>query len=299
MSLINYSIIIPHKNSPSLLQRCINSIPRRNDIQIIIVDDNSDSDKVNFDCFPGINEKYIEVYFTKEGKGAGYARNIGLRHAKGKWLLFADADDYYVKNFIFILDQYLTSQHDIIYFKVTSDTKGKFNRSFEINKNRELYIQKKISINNIKYLDWAPWNKMFLREFIEKYQIKFDEIPIGNDAFFSFYSGEKSVNPLVINDEVYCITHNTNSITFSNRTYQKDFYRLTIDLRINNFLRGHNLKQYQIPIISYTSTFGFIKKYGFKKTIQYLSYIYENDSILRYILLYLYKKLTLFITSKP
>ena len=259
MSLINYSIIIPHKNSPSLLQRCINSIPRRNDIQIIIVDDNRDSDKVNFDCFPGINEKYIEVYFTKEGKGAGYARNIGLRHAKGKWLLFADADDYYVKNFIFILDQYLTSQHDIIYFKVTSDTKGKFNRSFEINKNRELYIQKKISINNIKYLDWAPWNKMFLREFIEKYQIKFDEIPIGNDAFFSFYSGEKSVN----------------------------------------FLRGHNLKQYQIPIISYTSTFGFIKKYGFKKTIQYLSYIYENDSILRYILLYLYKKLTLFITSKP
>ena len=38
----NISIIIPHKNIPKLLERCLNSIPEREDIQIIIVDDNSD-----------------------------------------------------------------------------------------------------------------------------------------------------------------------------------------------------------------------------------------------------------------
>ncbi|WP_430438555.1 glycosyltransferase [Phocaeicola vulgatus] len=38
---INYSIIIPHKNSAGLLQRCLDSIPQRDDIQIIIIDDNS------------------------------------------------------------------------------------------------------------------------------------------------------------------------------------------------------------------------------------------------------------------
>lgn len=42
MDEINYSIIIPHKNIPHLLQRCLKSIPRRKDVQIIIVDDNSD-----------------------------------------------------------------------------------------------------------------------------------------------------------------------------------------------------------------------------------------------------------------
>ena len=36
---INYSFIIPHRNVPHLLQRCIDSIPKRDDIQIIIVDD--------------------------------------------------------------------------------------------------------------------------------------------------------------------------------------------------------------------------------------------------------------------
>lgn len=52
MSNINYSIIIPHKNIPQLLQRCLDSIPIRDDVQVIVVDDNSDTDKVNFDNFP-------------------------------------------------------------------------------------------------------------------------------------------------------------------------------------------------------------------------------------------------------
>ena len=89
----NYSIIIPHKNIPDLLKRCLDSIPRRNDVQIIVVDDNSDPEKVDFSNFPGVGEKCVEVYFTKEGKGAGFARNVGLKYAIGKWVLFADADD--------------------------------------------------------------------------------------------------------------------------------------------------------------------------------------------------------------
>jgi glycosyltransferase involved in cell wall biosynthesis len=98
MTNIIFSVIIPHKNRPDLLQYCLNSIPRRKDIQIIVVDDNSDEDKVNFNKFPGLDDEYVEIYLTKEGKGAGYARNMGLKHAKGKWLLFADADDFFTEN---------------------------------------------------------------------------------------------------------------------------------------------------------------------------------------------------------
>lgn len=38
---INYSIIIPHYGIPELLGRCLRSIPERDDIQVIVVDDNS------------------------------------------------------------------------------------------------------------------------------------------------------------------------------------------------------------------------------------------------------------------
>ena len=43
--MIVYSFIIPHKNCPVLLNRCLDSIPIRDDVQIIVVDDNSDVDK--------------------------------------------------------------------------------------------------------------------------------------------------------------------------------------------------------------------------------------------------------------
>ena len=52
MNEINFSIIIPHKNSADLLQYCLDSIPNRDDVQVIVVDDNSDADKVDFDHFP-------------------------------------------------------------------------------------------------------------------------------------------------------------------------------------------------------------------------------------------------------
>ena len=59
--MINYSIIIPHKNIPNLLQRCLDSIPNREDVQIIVVDDNSDPNIVDFDKFPGLNLSLIHI----------------------------------------------------------------------------------------------------------------------------------------------------------------------------------------------------------------------------------------------
>ena len=39
--MTNYSIVIPHYNLPALLRRCLGSIPQRDDIQVIVVDDGS------------------------------------------------------------------------------------------------------------------------------------------------------------------------------------------------------------------------------------------------------------------
>ena len=118
--MINYSIIIPHKNIPDLLQICLDSIPERDDIEIIVVDDNSDEEIISKSDFPGLERSDCKVIFTKEGKGAGYARNVGLDNANGKWILFADADDYFVDDFLIILDKYSILEFDTIYFKLKS-----------------------------------------------------------------------------------------------------------------------------------------------------------------------------------
>ncbi|HCE47774.1 MAG TPA: glycosyl transferase family 2, partial [Prevotellaceae bacterium] len=72
-----YSVIIPHYNSPDLLMRCLASIPDREDIQVIVIDDNSSADVVNFTNFPGKERIYTTLLFNKDNQGAGHARNLG------------------------------------------------------------------------------------------------------------------------------------------------------------------------------------------------------------------------------
>lgn len=70
----NYSFIIPHKNCPELLQRCVDSIPERDDVQVIVVDDNSDEEKK-----PSLKEhKNLQVILldASQSKGAGRARLV-------------------------------------------------------------------------------------------------------------------------------------------------------------------------------------------------------------------------------
>lgn len=114
--LINYSIIIPHKNTPLLLRRCLDSIPERDDIEVIIVDDNSMN--INWDDWKfNTNVSLLKTY---KNKGAGFARNIGLKRAVGKWILFADSDDFFSQQFTLLLDGYRDSDYDIIYFRFFS-----------------------------------------------------------------------------------------------------------------------------------------------------------------------------------
>ena len=80
-----YSIIIPHHNQPALLQRLLDSIPMRSDLEIVIVDDNSDTAIVDFSHFPGLDRSDVRVIFDKKGGYGGYARNLALAEGGGNW----------------------------------------------------------------------------------------------------------------------------------------------------------------------------------------------------------------------
>jgi glycosyltransferase involved in cell wall biosynthesis len=247
---INYSIIIPHKNIPELLQRCLNSIPRRDDIQIIIVDDNSDPNKVDFERFPGLGNPCVEIIFTKEGKGAGYARNVGLTKVVGKWLLFADADDYFTDGFLDGLDKHKNSSYDLIYFGINGvNMKKKHENSSSLKYNRLMKdaIYKK-KYDEYKYTVYVPWGKMIKLSLIKENGIIFDETMLVNDLMFSIKTAYYAKNIFFDEYRIYTYEIRPYSLT-SIWTLETKFVRFCAYIRLHVFLKSISKKRLRKNLI--------------------------------------------------
>lgn len=242
----NYSIIIPHKNIPHLLKRCLDSLPVRDDLQIIVVDDNSDPRIVDFENFPGKNAPNTKIIFDKSGLGAGRARNIGLDNVKGsKWVFFADADDFYNSILSEKMDEYLNSDADIIYFgvdSVYSDTLEKSNRKNAYNKHFINAIN--TGDNNILRCKLTvPWAKFIRYELPHKGKFRFTEIPASNDAYFSLLCAFSAKKILTDTSEIYTVTERSNSIT-SKPSFVNWKARFDEMKRVNNLHKQHGTLQY-------------------------------------------------------
>lgn len=246
-----YTIIIPHKNTPKLLQRCLDSIPHRDDLEIIIVDDNSDPAIVNFEKFPGKERKDVTLFFDKSSKGAGHARNIGLKHAQGKWLLFSDADDYFNYCIRDILDEYKADISDVIFFNVTgvdSNTYGFSSRGATIKEYHRVYDRDaEAGLFLLKYSCGNPIAKLFSRDFISVHSIRFDETRIHNDTTFSYLVGYHAKKVKVDHRALYCITYSPSSISYT-LDDDKILQRMDILSRRDRFFIDHNIDLNKIVV---------------------------------------------------
>lgn len=214
--MINYTIIIPHKNSADLLEYCLSTIPVRDDVQVIVVDDNSDSQKVDFEHFPQWKGAHYELYLTKEGKGAGYARNVGLQHVNGNWVLFVDADDFLLPTANEIFDEEMDTDADIVFFRpeavMLEDRTSSSRRADMYNGIVDGYFDSGIE-TELRCHWFSPCSRFFRFELIRDKGIRFDEIRYSNDNLFSVTCGVKANRIAVRDKSFYCITESANSLT--------------------------------------------------------------------------------------
>ena len=243
---INYSIVIPHKNIPDLLVRCIRSIPERDDIQVIVVDDNSDDADVYLEKYPELSRPDTEVHFTKEGKGAGYARNVGLRYVKGKWVLFADADDFFLPNWTITIDQYLESDADIVLFRIGDIT----SHSDCLWYNQALvdYSSGRKSARDVLFARITCWAKMLRTDFLRQNNILFEEIECANDVAFGYQIAVQANDIIISPSAIYDVTYREGSLTtIKNREYF--WLRYTTVKDANAYAFKHGFKQFEYPYV--------------------------------------------------
>lgn len=215
---IVFSLIIPYYNNPDMLARLLHSIPQRNDLEVIVVDDKSDVGIKKYAEIMGDN-KWIHFLKNDTGKkGAGVCRNIGLDFATGYWVIFADSDDLFENNFEHILDTYKDRDEDILYFYPTSrfyENDSLASRHIEFCDMLDQYVQKRDRLNELRlrFEMVSPWSKFIKRDVLEKNNIRFEDTRVANDVFFCRKLGVYATKIVVIQDTFYSVTEREGSLT--------------------------------------------------------------------------------------
>lgn len=98
------SIIIPVYNGEKYIEKCVSSLMCQtfSNIEIIVVNDGS-TDRTSSIVHDMKSQDARIVVIDKENEGVSIARNTALAIAKGEWIAFSDADDYYLPNGIALL----------------------------------------------------------------------------------------------------------------------------------------------------------------------------------------------------
>ncbi len=240
------SIIIPHFNCPDHLKKLLDSVLKEEgvrDVQIIVVDDNSTKETEAYEALKDAYSGKVEFYINDLGiKGAGAARNVGLARADGEWILFADADDYFVSGWYGAVSDYFEKDYSLIFFFPTSimETTGELaERHVKTVSRIEDYLNGKKNADLVlRYNHIVPWGKLIRADIIKDNGIRFENVMYSNDVVFSAKLGFYAENMTADRRVIYCCTDIPDSLT---KKYDESALSIRFEehMKENLFLREH------------------------------------------------------------
>lgn len=189
------SIILPVYNVEPYLEQCMDSLQKQTlkSIEIIAVDDGSTDRSLEILNRYAAADKRIHVY-TQKNQYAGAARNVGLSHATGEYLLFLDSDDFFSRNLA--KDAYIAGKAanaDIVIFgaehydNVTGEyCEAKWLLQEQYAPQKQPFSYKDCPGEFFHITTPCPWTKLFRRQFILDSGLQFQQIQNSNDVFFTF-----------------------------------------------------------------------------------------------------------------
>lgn len=209
------TVVIPHYNIPDLLMRCLDSIPVSPEIQVIVVDDCSPDADTYQERYPALSRPYLEMYTTPGSGDAGRARNIGIEHARGRWITFMDADDLF-EDLAGVVANYLDRPEDVLFFKaraVMSDdlSKPSTRRQADVEGLNEAIEQS--NIRSLRYNFNPLWGKFVKLRLIERHNMRCNHARYCNDAYLSVLIGVFAEKAGVIDSVAYITTERDGSLT--------------------------------------------------------------------------------------
>lgn len=241
------SIIIPVYNSEKLISRCLDSIIHQNNlpsIEILIINDGSTDHTVDVVNDYAMKHDFIKV-INQENQKQSAARNNGLQHASGTYIMFFDSDDYLETEMISLMYGKIQQTHTDL---CVCGIKKIFNNRTEIETKSCFEISKNYIANYLSHhqeMDVGLWNKLFRREIIIQNKIQFENGNFFEDTLFVFkYICNIQNGISFIDKPLYNLIKRENSTTTD---YNPDIekYALRLTAKIREYLEVKNLIQFE------------------------------------------------------
>ena len=263
----------------------LNSIPERNDIQVIVVDDKSSDDEVV--SLQNLKHKNLEVYYQTVNKGAGAARNVGLKHVQGKWVSVVDADDFFAKDAFKRFDEEVQPELDYVMFCIAHyDAKSKkiVPALGNVSNNSNLLFINNPSIKNFRYIKFKStvcYNKLVNVDFLQKNNIHFEECLVNNDVLFAYMVSLKSEKMKILKDVLYLKELVSTSITGKKRDIAREFLFYLQAQKRNGLFELLNYKKYPFYRSDILYVLYFLKKRGLLDTWSFFRYRKKNIDLVK------------------
>ena len=208
MVIYMIDIIIPAYNAheticKTLLSICMQNI--KNEINVYIIDDCSDK---NYDKeYKLFKDKLnLKIVRLNKNEGPGVARNKGLDISDGEYVFFMDADDALINAYsLESLKNNILDNDIAVGIMGIQDENGK--------------------LNYVDYHDRCLHSKLYKRSFINKYNIRFNNLYRHEDASFHLLLVCANARITFIDEYVYFYKYSKNGLTHKNGT-KKEFETL-------------------------------------------------------------------------
>lgn len=286
------SIILPVYNVEEYLSQCLDSIKRQtytNLEVIIIIDGSTDNSYKIAQDFSSTDKRFIVIY--QSNAGSGPARNNGIQHAHGEFIVFIDPDDWIKEDFITTLyNKYIETQSDLI---ISSGTDMIFNKKNKLAKQIKKNIpeislrdKQKVRANYIYLYSLnmisGPAQKLYKTHIIKNYNIEFPDLRRSQDIVFNYryYNYINSLSSINYQGYLYRI-----NISSYNSKLKEDYFKTIIqiysEIKIlheswNIKLNENILSNISFSLISSYIESMILRKYEYTKAL--------NEPIIRHII---------------
>ena len=233
-----FSIVIPVYNTEIYLEKCIDSCLSqsidKNSYEIVIINDGSTDKSLDIIEYYKSKNPIIHV-INQQNKGLSHARNVGILHARGRYVWFVDSDDWIEK---FSLGQLynicIKYSPNIISFGAKNISQN------IVTKERSIVAKGKTSISGEKLLEMNSFHicstfYLYSMEFLTKNNLRFFPNIYHEDVEFVPRAIFAAETVFLLNKNLYCVNEREGSITRSFIPKKSDDLLIVADSLIKFF----------------------------------------------------------------